>query len=274
MAANAIDEALRNLIAVGAGIDHCAILDNFCWGNVHDPEILGGLVRCAQGCYDFSKAFGVPFISGKDSLHNTWRTADGKIISIPGTLLISAISVMEDSCKSLTMDFKYPGNLIVLAGETKEEFGGSHFNEVCGIQQGQVPKVHPVQAKKLMTALYKFIHQGSAVSCHDLSEGGLAAALAEMCIAGNRGANVYLDQLPDLNTRTALFSESATRWLVEIHPSQWRIFKKMLGSLPYTFIGKVQRNPILKIYSKDNKEIVKLKVSELKRLWLKFSNQQ
>lgn len=278
MAANVVDEALRNLVAVGGKVEHCALLDNFCWGDVNDPEVLGGLVRCAQGCYDFSKGFGVPFISGKDSLNNTWRERDGKVVSIPSTLLISAVSIVDDVRKCVTMDFKKDGNFIALIGETKNELGGSHFNKVLDLYGGKVPEVEVKHSKKMMLLIHRAITKGLIRSCHDLSEGGLAVSLSEMCLAGSLGAEIDLSILPTLssdkvdNNAVLLFSESASRWLVEIEPQKIAQIKKMFSSISFAVIGKVKKNPILKI--RREKEILKLSVSELKKLWNAFSDQQ
>ena len=276
MAANAVEEALRNLVAVGGDPDLCAILDNFCWGDVSDPSILGDLVRCARGCYDFSKGFGTPFISGKDSLNNTWRGPDGKISSIPGTLLISAIGVIDDVRKCVTMDLKRPGNRILLAGETRDEFGGSHFGLVAGNVSGEVPKVDAGTSLALMRAIRSAMGKGWIESCHDLSEGGLAVALAEMCIAGNLGADADLAKAPgplsgkNAGIRTA-FSESAGRWLIEVSPANLAGLKKHFRSLPLAAIGSVTRAPVLKVRSAPGKTLLRLKVADMKRSWNSFS---
>ena len=271
MAANAIDEALRNLAAVGGDIAHAAILDNFCWGNIHDPEIMGELVRCSQGCYDFAKAFGVPFISGKDSLNNTWRQDDGKVISIPGTLLISAIALVDDVRRCVTMDFKKPGNRLLLLGETRNELGGSHFNEVTGSSRGLVPQVDGVLSRRMMIALRDAIRKGLIRACHDLSEGGLAVALAEMAMAGNLGASVRLKS-GDLSDAALLFSESASRWVIEVEPGKRAQVLRHFEGLPLAEIGTVDRRPQLSV--KTTKEIVRVAVPELKRLWHAFSEAQ
>lgn len=270
MAANAIDECLRNLVAVGGNIDHCAILDNFCWGDVENQEVLGGLVRCAEGCYDFAKRFGVPFISGKDSLNNTWRTPEGKVLSIPGTLLISAISVVKDVRKCVTMDFKRSGNWIALLGETENEFGGSHFNKVHALSGGEVPKVNARRSKKMMRSLFKAIQAGCVRSCHDLSEGGLAVALTEMCLGGNLGAAVDLSHSSNNSEMVLLFSESASRWLIEIEPENISKAKNYFSSLPFALIGKVHQRSTLKVRGK--KEIFESSLLELKTLWHSFSD--
>ncbi|HHT9152006.1 MAG TPA: AIR synthase related protein, partial [Candidatus Hypogeohydataceae bacterium YC40] len=111
MAASAIDEALRQIISVGGDLERVALLDNFCWGNTNIPEQLGGLVRAALACYHMALYFGTPFISGKDSLNNEFRM-DDTTMNIPPTLLISAMAVIEDVRKAVTMDAKEPGDLI------------------------------------------------------------------------------------------------------------------------------------------------------------------
>src|SRR5262249_12020443 len=141
MAACAIDEASRNVVAVGAEPSRIALLDNFCWGNTDRPEVLGSLVRAAEACRDTALAFGMPFISGKDSLNNEFHTG-GKNIVIPPTLLISALGYIADVRRCVTMDLKEPGNALFLIGLTKNEMGGSHYNLVNGLGGGAAPQVH------------------------------------------------------------------------------------------------------------------------------------
>src|SRR5262249_18680849 len=129
MAGCAIDEAVRNCVAVGADPERIALLDNFCWGNTDRPEALGSLVRAAQACHDVALAYRTPFISGKDSLNNEFRSA-GRHIVIPPTLLISALGRGNDVRKCVTRDLKEPGNDLYLIGTTKNEMGGSHFHLV------------------------------------------------------------------------------------------------------------------------------------------------
>ena len=131
MAAAAIDEAVRNCVAVGADPQRIAILDNFCWGNTDRPETLGSLVRAALACYDVATVLGTPFISGKDSLNNEFRPQGGaEPIAIPPSLLISAIGQVDDVARCVTMDLKEPGNVLYLVGMTRDELGGSHFSRL------------------------------------------------------------------------------------------------------------------------------------------------
>ncbi|MDD5255041.1 MAG: phosphoribosylformylglycinamidine synthase subunit PurS, partial [Candidatus Omnitrophica bacterium] len=152
MAASCIDEALRQIIASGGSLKEVAILDNFCWGNPDKPDRLGGLVRAAFGCYDIAKAFGVPFISGKDSLYNEY-TVHGRSLSIPGTLLISAIAVADDVERSISMYAKKASNLLYVVGLTHDELGGSHYYELHGATGNNVPRVRPAAALKAFRAL-------------------------------------------------------------------------------------------------------------------------
>src|SRR6185312_3382776 len=136
-------------------------------------------------------AYGTPFISGKDSLYNEY-THDGKSLAIPGTLLISAMGQVPDVRKCVTMDLKEPGNTLVLVGETRDELGGSHWAMVRGLEGGYVPQVHRASAVPTFKAVHEAISRGLVRSCHDLSEGGLAVAVAEMAIAGGLGAFLAL----------------------------------------------------------------------------------
>jgi phosphoribosylformylglycinamidine synthase len=190
MAASVIDEALRQVVSVGGDMEKAAILDNFCWGNTNKPDRLGSLVRASQACYDIAKKYAVPFISGKDSLNNEYSTGK-KTISIPPTLLISCISVMDDITKAISMDLKKAGGALYLVGLTKDELGGSQYYKMKGFTGNNIPKLDPVYGKKLMGALTKAIGKGCIRSCHDCSEGGLVIALAEMAFAGGLGLSAH-----------------------------------------------------------------------------------
>ncbi len=251
MAASAIDEAVRNCVAVGADPRRIAILDNFCWGNTDRPETLGSLVRAALACYDVAVALGTPFISGKDSLNNEFRPDGQEPISIPPSLLISAMGQVADVSRCVTMDLKRPGNYVYLLGLTRDELGGSHFARVHGLSGGQVPKVDAERARGLFEVLHRAIDSGLVRACHDLSEGGLAAAAAEMALAGRTGLRVSLSQVPhDMAKPTAaelLFSESNTRFLVEVAPEHTEAFGELLADWPHALVGEVIEEPRLEI---------------------------
>ncbi len=238
MAVSTVDEAVRNLVCVGADPGRIALLDNFCWGDPNDPHALGALVEACRGCYDAAMHHRAPFISGKDSLNNTYLDRDGRRVSIPGTLLISAIGIVEDVTKCVTMDFKAAGDRVYLLGETKDEMAGSLFEQIVYGRAGATESVAPAMAahaSALYAVLHEAIQQGLVRAAHDCSEGGLAVALAEMAQAGQVG--VQLERLGHPDPWTALFSESNGRIVVEVAPEDAPAFEAMLSGLPWTIIG-------------------------------------
>jgi phosphoribosylformylglycinamidine synthase len=273
MALAGIDEAVRNLVCVGGRVDRIALLDNFCWGNCTKPETFGTLVRAAQACYDGAIAFDVPFISGKDSLNNEFSCEDGRQISIPPTLLISAISIVDNINKCVTMDAKRAGNLLFIVGETKNELGGSHYYKIHGQPGANIPKVDLETAPKIAKRVAEAIAKGIAVSCHDCSEGGLAVALAEMAFAGGLGIEADLRGLPksdDCQRKDAqLFSESTSRYIVEVEPENYVSFVKLMLNLPFGQIGKVTAEKTLIIKAEDSKIVIEADIDALKEAWQK-----
>lgn len=271
MAACAIDEALRNLAAVGGNIRHAAILDNFCWGDPEDAAELAGLVRACQACYDIAKGFGVPFISGKDSLHNTWRDAKGRLRSIPRSLLISAIGVVPDAERVVTMDLKKAGDWVYVLGETREELGGAHLWKVLGRpSKGTVPHVQVGRAQELFHLLYQAIQKGYVRSCHDLSEGGLAVAAAEMAFAGNLGMDLDVSRLLTSGPVSAaglLFSETPSRFLVEVPDIARQAFESLMRGF-FGCAGRVTRAPALVIrQSGARRVLIRKPLADLRRAW-------
>jgi len=273
MALAGIDEAIRNLICVGGRADRIALLDNFSWGNCRKPETFGPLVRAAQACYDGAIAFDVPFISGKDSLNNEFSCEDGTQISIPSTLLISAISIVDDINKCITMDAKKASNLLFVVGETKNELGGSHYYRIHGQLGANVPKVDLETAPKIAEKIAAAVADGLIVSCHDCSEGGLAVALAEMAFAGGLGMEADLRGLPKSDecsrTDTQLFSESNSRYVVEVEPENYDAFAKLMLNLPFGQIGKVTEEKALVIKAQDGKAVIEIDLDSLKQAWQK-----
>ena len=271
MALAAIDEAVRNVVAVGADPKRIALLDNFCWGNCNKPDRLGALVKAAQGCYDAAKAFDTPFISGKDSLNNEFQAASGETINIPGTLLISAMGIVEDVAQCVTMDLKQPGNAILIVGETKNELGASHYYKLNHELGANVPKVDLRTAPKIMTSVAEAIRQGLIVSCHDCSEGGLATALAEMSFAGGLGIQVNLAEVPVSRKVTRsdqiLFSESTTRFLLEVNPDNFGRLAQLFRDFRFGEIGKITDDPRLIIKNLSGKPVIDADIHELKESW-------
>lgn len=258
MAASAIDEAMRNAVAVGADPSKIAILDNFCWGYTDRAETLGSLVRAAIACQDLAVTLGTPFVSGKDSLNNEFSYFDDKnekqTIAIPPSLLISAMGQIDDVSKSITMDAKEAGNVIFLVGETHRELGGSHYGLVENEPGGAVPEVDAKLAKKTFATVHQAIQSRLVRSCHDLCEGGLAVAAVEMALAGGLGMNLDLATVSReqpsndgvltaaaLSATEVLFSESNTRFLMECAPESAEVLSKIFADsgISLTRLGEV-----------------------------------
>ncbi len=278
MAAAAIDEALRNCVAVGADPSRIAILDNFCWGNTERPETLGSLVRAALGCKDTAIAFGTPFISGKDSLNNEFSyvdpaTGEKRTVAIPSSLLISAIGQVADVRQCVTMDLKQAGNLLYLVGVTKDEMGGSHYALVNGLSGGTVPHVDLEQAPKIFAAVHRAITSGLVRSCHDLSEGGLATAAAEMAFAGGLGVELDTASVAEAanlsDPAVLLFSESATRFLIEVEPAKASQFETTFAGLPLARVGQVTSSGRVRVAASGGEPVIDASLVELKAAWLK-----
>jgi phosphoribosylformylglycinamidine synthase len=270
MAAAAIDEAVRNVVGVGADPARIALLDNFCWGNTDRPEVLGSLVRAAEACRDVALAYNMPFISGKDSLKNEFHAGDRHIV-IPPTLLISALGQVPDVRRCISMDLKEPGNFLLLVGVTRKEMGGSHFHLVNGLEGGEPPRVDLELAPRIFRGLHEAMLRGLVRACHDLSEGGLAVAAAEMAFAGGVGADLTQvraanEGLPD---EVLLFAESATRFLVEVKPGDEAAFKECLAGVPVARVGQTCKEPRLRIAGASGEWIIWAPLPDLKEAWQK-----
>ena len=269
-ALHAVDEALRNSVAVGGNLDRTALLDNFCWGNCNKPDRMGSFVQSAKGCRDAALAYGTPFVSGKDSLNNEFQTDTGETIAIPPTLLVSAISVIEDAGRCVTADAKEAGNTLLLLGRTAGQMGGSHYLIVEGLESGNdVPAVDLAGNIETMRALQKAIEDGCVRACHDLSEGGLAVAAAEMAFAGGLGveldlAGVCLDG--DAGEAAKLFGESAGRFLVEVAPECYDEFLRIVRDCPFGEIGKVTDSARVVIAS-EGRAVIDLEAADAKAAW-------
>jgi len=269
MAWAVVDEALRNLVAVGADPDRVAILDNFCWGNPNLPDRLGGLVRCAQGCYDAALAYGAPFISGKDSLNNEFIGADGQKHAIPGTLLISALGIVPDVNRTVTMDLKQPGNWLYVVGETRAELGGSLYGQLRG-ELGTTPPQPVENPLTRLRALHRAIQAGLVRSCHDCSEGGLAVAAAEMAMAGRCGLELDLAVIPtedrDKRADTRLFAESLGRFLVEVRPQDALAFEACCAGIPLARCGQVRTDDAFRMMDAQSL-LFELRLDDLLSAW-------
>ncbi|MEM2999993.1 MAG: phosphoribosylformylglycinamidine synthase subunit PurL [Candidatus Bathyarchaeia archaeon] len=263
MAASAIDEALRNNVAVGGR--RIALLDNFTLGNPEKPERLGSLVRACQACYDYATAFRTPFISGKDSLYN-----ESPLGPVTPTLLITALGIIPDIRLVVSMDLKKPDDLLYIVGQTFNELGGSEYYKLRGYLGKSVPKVRAAQAKRTFRAITKAIDLGLVKACHDLSEGGLAVAAAEMAFAGGLGLKLDLRAVPNKQVSRSdflLFSESNSRFLVEVDAKDKADFEALMRNKVYAQIGEVTEDARLIIQGLNGQVVVDASVAELQRSW-------
>jgi phosphoribosylformylglycinamidine synthase len=244
-----------------------ALLDNFTWGNPEKPERLGSLVRACEACYDVATALRTPFISGKDSLYN-----ESPLGPVTPTLLITAVGIVPDIRSTVSMDLKAPGNLLYILGETYPELGGSEYYRLNGFLGSSVPKLHATKARRTYYNLTKAMGEGLVKSCHDLSEGGLAVAAAEMAFAGGYGLELDLRSVPNkLVARHdfLLFSESNSRFLIEVAEQDRSVFEDLMRSKACAPIGKVTKDQKLLVHGLNGKVVVDAGLAELRRSWKK-----
>ncbi len=219
---HAIDEAIRNVVCTGGDPGRTAILDNFCWPSCDDPASMGSLVRAAVACHDGAIAYGTPFVSGKDSLHNQFTTEDGKLIAIPPTLLVTALSLMADVGKAVTTDAKVAGNALLLVSPELADpevtpLAGTHLAEVLNLADdtlGPIPPCDPEAGNRVARFVADAIARGVVRSAHDASEGGVAVAAAEMVLGAGpaSGVGIALEAAGTVD----LFGEGASRYLLEV----------------------------------------------------------
>jgi phosphoribosylformylglycinamidine synthase len=276
MMACAVDEAIRNAVAVGADPGCMAGVDNFCWCDPVQSEKtpdgrykLAQLVRANQALAHFCLGFGLPCISGKDSMKNDY-TMEGYKISIPPTVLFSVLSVVPDVACCLSSDFKQPGDGLYLLGPTRRELGGSELAAELGLTAGFVPQVDLLAARRRYRTLYQAVQAGEAAACHDLSDGGLGVAVAEMAIGGGLGAELDLDAVPavpaDLRPEEVLYSESASRLLVCVPQERQAAFEERFRGQRMARIGRVVGEPRLRMRW-SGEVLLEETVEDLARAW-------
>ncbi|HUT85587.1 MAG TPA: phosphoribosylformylglycinamidine synthase subunit PurL [Elusimicrobiales bacterium] len=271
MALACADEAMRNLVCVGADITKCAFLDNFCWASPDNTETMGALVLAAQGCYDAAMGFKVPFISGKDSFYNESKDLGDKSLPIPHTLLISAIAPVDDIRKSVTTDFKETDSSIYIIGTTEDDIVASIFSRINGVKIGKAPKVNIEKAFESYKILQNAISKGYILSAHDLSDGGLGVTLAEMAFTADIGVAVNLAQVPfkgkTKNDDIVLFSETPSRIVVEVSSDNEKEFLKMFKGQTVKRIGYTVPEKKLFVEGLKGKLIISESLTKLKNAW-------
>ncbi len=279
MMAACIDEAVRNIVSVGADPDHMAGLDNFCWCDPVESEKtpdgrykLAQLVRANEALFDVSTTYRIPCISGKDSMKNDYSIGGTKI-SIPPTVLFSAVGIVPDVLLAVTSDFKAPGDAIYMLGTTFDETGGSEYFASKGFIGNKVPRLRdPQTAIRMYRALHGAMKSELVASCHDLSDGGLGVALAESAFSGDLGAEIDLAalKLQDVDRDdVALFSESQNRLLVTVRKEHRSAFEEALRDFEPALVGEVTEEPRVKVTGLHGSLVVNADIRALKEAWQK-----
>ncbi len=268
----AVDEAVRNLVCVGAKLGTIAGLDNFCWPDPVQSEKtpdgehkLGQLVRACKGLYDACHAYGIPLISGKDSMKNDYKIGDTKI-SIPPTVLFTAVGIVEDVRRCVSMDAKRAGDVVYVLGDTRDELGGSEYFAVLGESGGDVPKTDPASFSDTYRRIGAAMDAGLIASCHDCSDGGLAVALAETAMAGALGMTVDLSAIVGIDDEAALFSESQGRFVITVSPESTGDFERLLAGTPCYRVGTTSGDGAFTI-TRNGTQLVNHANAELKNAW-------
>jgi phosphoribosylformylglycinamidine synthase len=274
MSSLAFDEAVRNAVAVGAKFGYLACLDNFSWPDpvksekTPDGEFkLAQLVRACLALYDCATTYGIPIISGKDSMKNDYYSGDRKY-SIPPTLLITVIGKLDDVRKAVTSEFKTPGDAIYVLGMTRDELGGSEYYRLFGGVGNNPPKAHPNEHTPIYRALGTAMEAGLVASAHDVSDGGAAVALAESAIGGDVGADLDISLMPrDTEKEDALiFSESPGRFVVSVAEANCARFETTMKGCICAKVGRVRGDHRV-IIRKEDKPLVNALVEDLRVLW-------
>ncbi|MFA6273796.1 MAG: AIR synthase-related protein [Candidatus Paceibacterota bacterium] len=284
MAACAIDTAIRNNISCGGTLSHLAILDNFCWCSSNDKNRLAQLVDSLKACYEYAVGFGTPFISGKDSMFNDFKGYDEKgnsiAISIPPTLLISAIGVMPDLNKTVSPEFKNAGDSIYLLGETFDELGGSEYYKLLAKKNNEnnigknVPKVNLEKNLKIYKTLEEVIGKELVASSISINSGGLAVALAKASVGGMLGCKISLKNILGQTSTldSILFSESQGRILVTVQKENIKKFEKAMMGISFTKIGQVSKDNKFIIIDEKGKKVINTNIKKLSVAYHSFSN--
>jgi phosphoribosylformylglycinamidine synthase len=299
MALAGIDEAVRNVVCAGADPTRIAILDNFCWPKCEDPKQLGAVVRAAEGCYDGALAYKTPFVSGKDSLSNQFTKEDGSVITIPQTLLITAMGIVPDVLRSRTMDAKSAGNALLLIGDTTSAMGGSHLvmlektggrgqgtgdggqatdrairNPKSEIRNLSIPRVDLTQGPRNAAAVAKLIAAGLVASAHDCSDGGMLVAAAEMAFAGRVGLDLNLAGVPTrepLSEFEICFAETPSRYLIEVATNRIDAVIRTLrdANIPFGQVGTFATHDRLTVRSPKAGRLMEESLDALRDTWKK-----
>ncbi len=255
-------EALSNYVAVGGNIEEASLINNYIWP-FPDEESLYSLDKSVDAVVDIMKALKTPVISGKDSLSSTYRKGE-LVIKIPPVLCISVFGRIPDTSKTASTDFKKENSVICLVGDLDiNSMGGSTYFDLNNILGESVPKIDLKKFEKISKTINKGINSGEILSCHDISEGGLFSSIFDMCVGGNMGANLKINNKERLDY--FLFNETAGVFLVEVENE--KIAKKIFKGIKFITLGKTQKEKKININFENKK--ISADLYDLKKAWQK-----
>ena len=261
-------EAISNYVAVGGNYKNASLINNYSWP-FPDEESLWSLDKSVDAVVNFMNVLKIPVISGKDSLASTYKNKDGMVIKIPPVLCMSVFGKIPDVSKTCSSDLKKIGSTLVLVGKMDfNSMGGSAYFDINKLTDNQIPKINLSILPKVLTKVYSAINSGKALSCHDVSEGGIITSIFEMCVGGNMGAhiNVIPNLFRDLRLDYFLFNETAGCFIVELENEIGA--KKLFRGVPYVILGQTQKENLITVKNK-NKILFSAKLDELKKAWQK-----
>ncbi len=276
MASCAIDSAIKNLVAAGTKLENIVLLDNFCWCSSLEQERLGQLKQAVQACFDFAVKYETPFVSGKDSMFNDFKGFDENNnpvkISVPPTLLVSSLGVIDNAEDCISMDIKVAGDLLFVLGETKNELGASEYFAHNSAIGNSVPKVDAEKAIRLYNSLSAATEKGLVASAQPVGLGGLGTAIAKTCLAGALGAKIDLQKVPHASdvkrNDYLLFSESQSRIVVSVAKENKKAFEETMQGNAFAQIGIVGGKTIV-INGLNGKTIAKATLQEINEAYRK-----
>lgn len=262
----AAQEAVANYVATGGNYQDASLINNYIWP-FPDEESLWSLDQSVDAVVDFMSVLKIPVISGKDSLSSTYRGKDGKVIKIPPVLCISVFGKIKDATKTITADFKKWGSIICLVGKQDvNSMGGSVYFDSNNLLGNQVPKMDLKLFTKIADSIYVAIQKDKLLSAHDISEGGLAVTVFEMCVGGNMGVDLDLSKIKSPRMDYTLFNETAGCFVVELENE--KIAREIFKNVPFVIIGKTQKQPTLNVYN-NKKTLFSVNLETLKIIWQK-----
>jgi phosphoribosylformylglycinamidine synthase len=263
----AIAEAAANYVAAGGNIHEASAVGNYIWP-FPDELSMGDLDRSVDAAVDMMHELDLPVISGKDSLSSTYRGQDGEVIKIPPVYAMSIFGRIPDVEKTMTTDIKKPGSTLILVGQLSDGMGGSAYYDVAGGSSGDIPTVDKKLLPKVLDGVQSAIANGQVLACHDVSEGGVISALAEMCFGGDAGAEVWVPYRDGRRDDDFLFNETAGTFVVEVESeANW---SEIFRDLPYRVIGHTTRDRNIKVNNSrfgNHEHIFTAGLDELKQAW-------